>query len=170
MNPQNWLLWLLYEKDNQTPKIPIEVWQETNAKKAHEELKEMQSGSAKVLRDGYSVPDLPTRKLVPGDIVELRVGDKVPADMRIATLKTSTLRVQQSTTVVNGSCICIVGMPTEIGKIQTQMHEASLEESGTYLKKKLDEFGVTLTTAIGVICLVVWVVTLTAKISLCGMS
>ncbi|KAF6145429.1 hypothetical protein GIB67_032552 [Kingdonia uniflora] len=61
---------------------------ETNAKKAHEELKEMQSGSAKVLRDGYSVPDLPARKLFPGDIVELRVGEKVPADMRIATLKT----------------------------------------------------------------------------------
>lgn len=172
----------------------VGVWQETNAEKALDALKEMQSESAKVLRDGYYVPDLPARELVPGDIVELRVGDKVPADMRVASLKTSTLRVEQSsltgeampvikttspvfiddcelqakecmvfagTTVVNGSCLCVVvssGMKTEIGNIQTQIHEASLEESDTPLKKKLDEFGGRLTTAIGIICLTVWII------------
>ncbi|XP_052211522.1 calcium-transporting ATPase, endoplasmic reticulum-type [Diospyros lotus] len=172
----------------------VGVWQETNAEKALEVLKEMQCESAKVLRDGYLILDLPARELVPGDIVELRVGDKVPADMRIAVLKTSTLRVEQSsltgeampvlkgtnpifmedcdlqakenmvfagTTVVNGCCICIVistGMHTEIGNIQKQIHEASLEETDTPLKKKLDEFGSRLTTAIGVVCLIVWVI------------
>lgn len=172
----------------------VGVWQETNAEKALEALKEMQCESGKVLRDGYMMPDLPARELVPGDIVELRVGDKVPADMRVAVLKTSTLRVEQSsltgeampvlkgtapifmydcelqakenmvfagTTVVNGSCICIVistGMKTEIGKIQKQIHEASLEESDTPLKKKLDEFGGRLTTAIGLACLIVWAI------------
>lgn len=172
----------------------VGVWQENNAEKALEALKEMQCDSCKVMRDGYLVPDLPAKELVPGDIVELRVGDKVPADMRVAVLKTSTLRVEQSsltgeampvlkgtspvflddcelqakenmvfagTTVVNGSCICIVittGMQTEIGKIQTQIHEASLEEGDTPLKKKLDEFGNRLTTAIGLVCLVVWVI------------
>ncbi|KAK9145718.1 hypothetical protein Sjap_005621 [Stephania japonica] len=172
----------------------VGVWQETNAEKALEALKEMQSESAKVLRDGYFAPDLPARELVPGDIVELHVGDKVPADMRIASLKTSTLRVEQSsltgeampvikttspvfmddcelqakecmvfagTTIVNGSCKCIVvstGMQTEIGKIQRQIHEASLEESDTPLKKKLDEFGGRLTTSIGIVCLVVWII------------
>jgi len=172
----------------------VGVWQESNAEKALEALKEMQCESAKVRRDGYYVPDLPARELVPGDIVELRVGDKVPADMRVAHLKTSTLRVEQSsltgesmpvikgtnpvfmddcelqakecmlfagTTIVNGSCTGIVtsiGMNTEIGKIQTQIHEASLEEHDTPLKKKLDEFGGRLTTAIGVVCLVVWAI------------
>ncbi|GMP43902.1 hypothetical protein CsSME_00013079 [Camellia sinensis var. sinensis] len=172
----------------------VGVWQETNAEKALEALREMQCESAKVLRDGYLVPDLPARELVPGDIVELRVGDKVPADMRVATLTTSTLRVEQSsltgeampvlkgtnpifmddcelqakenmvfagTTVVNGSCICVVtstGMTTEVGKIQMQIHEASLEETDTPLKKKLDEFGNRLTTAIGLVCLIVWVI------------
>lgn len=172
----------------------VGVWQEGNAEKALEALKDMQCDSAKVLRDGYLVPDLPARELVPGDIVELRVGDKVPADMRVAGLKTSTLRVEQSsltgeampvmkatspvfvddcelqakenmvfagTTVVNGSCICIVvsiGMLTEIGNIQTQIHEASLEENDTPLKKKLDEFGNRLTSAIGLICLIVWLI------------
>ncbi|KAL5538864.1 hypothetical protein UlMin_043561 [Ulmus minor] len=172
----------------------VGVWQESNAEKALEALKQMQCEAGKVLRDGFLVPDLPARELVPGDIVELRVGDKVPADMRVAVLKTSTLRVEQSsltgetnpvlkgtepifiddcelqakentvfagTTVVNGSCICIVvstGMSTEIGKIQKQIHEASLEESDTPLKKKLDEFGSRLTTAIGVVCLIVWII------------
>lgn len=74
----------------------VGVWQEGNAEKALEALKDMQCDSAKVLRDGYLVPDLPARELIPGDIVELRVGDKVPADMRVAGLKTSTLRVEQS--------------------------------------------------------------------------
>ncbi|KAM7508549.1 hypothetical protein LguiA_019002 [Lonicera macranthoides] len=172
----------------------VGVWQESNAEKALEALKEMQCESCKVLRDGCLVPDLPSRELVPGDIVELWVGDKVPADMRVAFLKTSTLRVEQSsltgeampvlkgtnailaddcelqakenmvfagTTVVNGSCVCIVvntGMRTEIGKIQIQIHEASLEESDTPLKKKLDEFGNRLTSAIGFVCLIVWVI------------
>ncbi|TYH10181.1 hypothetical protein ES288_A07G158600v1 [Gossypium darwinii] len=172
----------------------VGVWQETNAEKALDALKEMQCESGKVLRDGYIVPDLPARELVPGDIVELQVGDKVPADMRIAALKTSTLRLEQSaltgeampvlkgtspifpeecelqakenmvfagTTVVNGSCVCIVvctGMNTEIGKIQKQIHEVSLEESDTPLKKKLDEFGSRLTTAIGLVCLIVWLI------------
>lgn len=172
----------------------VGVWQESNAEKALEALKQMQGESAKVFRDGYLVPDLPAKELVPGDIVELRVGDKVPADMRVATLKSSTLRVEQSsltgesmpvikstdflamddcelqakenmvfagTTVVNGSCICIVvntGMRTEIGKIQRQIHDASMEESDTPLKKKLDEFGNRLTSAIGIVCLFVWAI------------
>ncbi|KAL6005654.1 Calcium-transporting ATPase 2, endoplasmic reticulum-type [Asimina triloba] len=172
----------------------VGVWQESNAEKALEALKEMQCESAKVIRDAMHKLDLPARELVPGDIVELRVGDKVPADMRVASLKTSTLRVEQSsltgesmpvlkttnpvfmddcelqakecmvfsgTTVANGSCVCIVvstGMSTEIGKIQTQIHEASLEEHDTPLKRKLDEFGGRLTTAIGIVCLIVWVI------------
>ncbi|KAF8024515.1 hypothetical protein BT93_F1632 [Corymbia citriodora subsp. variegata] len=171
----------------------VGVWQETNAEKALQALKEMQCESGRVLRDGYLVPDLPARELVPGDIVELRIGDKVPADMRVVSLKTLTFRVEQSsltgeavpvlkgtnpivmvdcelqakenmvfagTIVVNGSCTCVVvstGMNTELGKIQKQIHEASLEETDTPLKKKLDEFGGRLTTAIGLVCLIVWI-------------
>ncbi|CAM6086149.1 unnamed protein product [Calypogeia fissa] len=171
----------------------VGVWQESNAERALEALKEMQSEHAKVTRDGTYHPDLFARELVPGDVVELRVGDKCPADMRVIQLKTSTFRVEQSSltgesmavikshapvglevelqgkeniifagsTVVNGSCVSIVvstGMMTEIGKIQVQIQEASLEEADTPLKKKLDEFGERLTTVIGVICLLVWVI------------
>ncbi|EEE62141.1 calcium-transporting ATPase 4, endoplasmic reticulum-type [Oryza sativa Japonica Group] len=73
----------------------VGVWQETNAEKALEALREIQSDHAAVLRDGDWLPSLPARDLVPGDIVQLRVGDKVPADMRVLRLVTSTLRVEQ---------------------------------------------------------------------------
>ncbi|KAG0473709.1 hypothetical protein HPP92_015566 [Vanilla planifolia] len=65
------------------------------------------------------------------------------------------------TTVVNGSCVCLVtqiGMNTEIGKIHSQIHEASQNEEDTPLKKKLNEFGEVLTALIGVICALVWLI------------
>ncbi|KAI4349242.1 hypothetical protein L6164_009856 [Bauhinia variegata] len=73
----------------------VGVWQESNAEKALEALKEIQSEHAAVIRDGKKIPSLPAKDLVPGDIVELRVGDKVPADMRVVELISSTLRVEQ---------------------------------------------------------------------------
>lgn len=172
----------------------VGVWQENNAEKALEALKEIQSEHAAVRRDGKFIPSLPAKELVPGDIVELRVGDKVPADMRVLSLISSTLRMEQGsltgesaavnktnhkidledtdiqskvcmvfagTTVVNGSCVCLVtqtGMNTEIGKIHSQIHEASQSEEDTPLKKKLNEFGEVLTALIGVICALVWLI------------
>ena len=64
----------------------VGIWQETNAEKALEALKEIQSQQATVMRDGNRVSSLPAKELVPGDIVELRVGDNVPTDMRVVAL------------------------------------------------------------------------------------
>ncbi|PHU13218.1 Calcium-transporting ATPase 2, endoplasmic reticulum-type [Capsicum chinense] len=49
-------------------------------------------------------------------------------------------------------------MCTEIGKIQRQIQDASMEERDTPLKKKLNEFGNRLTSAIGIVFLVVWAI------------
>ncbi|KAL8115679.1 hypothetical protein AgCh_022250 [Apium graveolens] len=171
----------------------VGVWQESNAEKALEALKEIQSEQACVIRNGKKVTNLPAKELVPGDIVELRVGDKVPADMRVVHLISSTLRVEQGsltgeseavsknvkpvgedsdiqgkkcmvfagTTIVNGTCISLVtqiGMNTEIGKVHSQIHEASQSEEDTQLKKKLNEFGEVLTLLIGLICALVWLI------------
>ncbi|KAL7600214.1 hypothetical protein Lser_V15G26491 [Lactuca serriola] len=73
----------------------VGVWQESNAEKALEALKEIQSEQATVIRNGRKISSLPAKELVPGDIVELRVGDKIPADMRVINLVSSTLRVEQ---------------------------------------------------------------------------
>ena len=73
----------------------VGVWQESNAEKALDALKEIQSEHAVVIREGAKISNLPAKELVPGDIVELKVGDKVPADMRVVELISSTLRSEQ---------------------------------------------------------------------------
>eukprot|EP00397_Hematodinium_sp_SG-2012_P002938 GEMP01002946.1.p1 GENE.GEMP01002946.1~~GEMP01002946.1.p1 ORF type:complete len:1031 (-),score=288.25 GEMP01002946.1:1471-4563(-) len=73
----------------------VGVWQETNAEKALEALKKLQPETAMVLRDGR-LERIDSSMVVPGDIVEVRVGDRVPADMRLVALKTTTLRIEQS--------------------------------------------------------------------------
>lgn len=68
---------------------------ESNAEKALEALKELQPLQARVLRSGiWRI--LPSADLVPGDVVDVRCGDKIPADCRLVHLKSTTLRVEQS--------------------------------------------------------------------------
>jgi len=74
----------------------VGVWQESNAEHALEALKEMQSEHAKTLRDGSLEPQLAASELVPGDVVSLSVGDRVPADMRMVAAQTATVRAQQA--------------------------------------------------------------------------
>mmetsp|Transcript_61664 Transcript_61664/g.161994 ORF Transcript_61664/g.161994 Transcript_61664/m.161994 type:complete len:1037 (+) Transcript_61664:147-3257(+) len=73
----------------------VGVWQESNAEKALDALKKLQPDSAMVLREG-SWQSIQAEDVVPGDIVEVRVGDKVPADMRLVSLRTTTIRIEQS--------------------------------------------------------------------------
>ncbi len=67
--------------------------QEGKAEKALESIKKMLSLEASVLRDGNK-KDIDAEKLVPGDIVELESGDKVPADLRLFSIR--NLRVEES--------------------------------------------------------------------------
>ena len=56
--------------------------QEHRAGRALEALRRMGAPSARALRDGQESV-LPARELVPGDVVLLRAGDRVPADARV---------------------------------------------------------------------------------------
>ena len=73
----------------------VGVWQEANAEAALEALKELQSETARVLRNG-KMSTINSREIVPGDIIEVKVGDRVPADTRVTELKTTSLRIDQS--------------------------------------------------------------------------
>lgn len=68
--------------------------QEAKAVKALDSLSSSLSTEATVIRAGKTLK-ISTPQLVPGDIVLLRSGDKVPADVRILSLK--ELRVDEST-------------------------------------------------------------------------
>nr|DAD41544.1 TPA_asm: hypothetical protein HUJ06_015867 [Nelumbo nucifera] len=73
----------------------VGVITETNAEKALQELRAYQADIATVLRNGcFSI--LPATELVPGDIVEVGVGCKVPADMRMIEMLSNQLRVDQA--------------------------------------------------------------------------
>uniref|UniRef100_H3BDY4 Calcium-transporting ATPase n=1 Tax=Latimeria chalumnae TaxID=7897 RepID=H3BDY4_LATCH len=85
----------------------IGVWQERNAENAIEALKEYEPEMGKVIRKERSgVQRIRARDIVPGDIVEIAVGDKVPADIRITTIKSTTLRVDQS--ILTGESVSVI--------------------------------------------------------------
>jgi len=56
--------------------------QEYRAERAIEALRQMAAPTANVIRDGRET-NLPARELVPGDVIILRAGDKIPADARL---------------------------------------------------------------------------------------
>ena len=64
------------------PIVGAGVITEYRGEKALDALREAAAPSARVRRGGR-VDDVPTRELVPGDLVLLRTGDVVPADLRL---------------------------------------------------------------------------------------
>ncbi len=67
--------------------------QEGKAEKALDAIRNMLSQQAMVKRDGRFI-SLPAEQLVPGDIVSLQSGDKVPADLRLFKLR--ELRIEEA--------------------------------------------------------------------------
>ena len=60
----------------------VGFWQEHQAGNAIEMLKQRLAVEARVMRDG-KWQKLPARELVPGDIIRVRLGDVVPADIKL---------------------------------------------------------------------------------------
>lgn len=73
----------------------VGVVQESNAEKAIDALKEYSPDEASVYRNGRLVK-IPAADLVPGDIVSVHVGDRIPADCRILSFSSSSFRVDQA--------------------------------------------------------------------------
>jgi len=73
--------------------IMVGFWQEFKTSRALEALQKVVVNFAKVLRDGEEKL-IKTQELVPGDIVLLSAGDKVPADLRL--FKINDLRVNEA--------------------------------------------------------------------------
>ncbi|HLC48356.1 MAG TPA: calcium-translocating P-type ATPase, SERCA-type [Candidatus Norongarragalinales archaeon] len=71
----------------------IGVYQEYKAGKAIEALRKLVTPKAKVLRMGAEI-EIPTAGLVPGDIIILHEGDKVPADARL--LEAHNLEIEEA--------------------------------------------------------------------------
>ncbi len=66
--------------------VALNFLQAYRSQKAVERLRQEVGQTASVMRDG-SLHEIPTREVVPGDVVQLRAGDLVPADCRLLITK-----------------------------------------------------------------------------------
>jgi Ca2+-transporting ATPase len=96
--------------------VALGVVEEYRSEKAMEALKKMAALTATVIRKGADV-EIPARDVVPGDIVVLSTGDKIPADLRLieafnlrtdeASLTGESTPVEKATQVIEGTDIAI---------------------------------------------------------------
>ncbi len=106
--------------------------QEFKAGNAIEALSDMIPENTTVLRDGEN-KSIPVSEIVPGDIVQLEAGDRIPADMRLirqknlmvaeAALTGESLPVQKSITSVNKDAV--------IGDRKCMVYGGTLVTAGT---------------------------------------
>ncbi|MBX6771152.1 MAG: cation-transporting P-type ATPase [Chloroflexi bacterium] len=71
----------------------IETANETRARRAIEALRRLDAPTAAVVRDGVPTR-IAARDVVPGDLVLLQLGERVPADLRL--IETTALRIDES--------------------------------------------------------------------------
>lgn len=83
------------------------AFQERNAESAIEALKEYEPEMGKVVRgDKSGVQKIRAKEIVPGDIVEVSVGDKIPADIRLIKIFSTTIRIDQS--ILTGESVSVI--------------------------------------------------------------
>ncbi len=122
-------------------------FQEWKAEEAMKELAKMATPSVKVYRDG-EIADIPGKELVPGDLLKLEMGGKVPTDAKV--IESNNLKVDESiltgesesvskekgdeiysgTVISRGRCEAKVigtGMKTKLGEIAGELQKESIE-------------------------------------------
>lgn len=90
--------------------------QETKNTKVMESFKKMVPTFATVIRGGIKLR-LPTEELVVGDLVEIRLGDKIPADIRI--IECRGLRVENSSITGESEPVVRTDYPTDKNPLES---------------------------------------------------
>jgi H+-transporting ATPase len=153
----------------------VGFWQEHKASNAIELLKQRLAPEARVLRDGAWVT-LPGRELVPGDIVQIRLGDIVPADVKLiegeyllvdeSSLTGESLPVEKhvggtaysGTTAHRGEMkglVVATGMNTYFGKTARLVEEADTKSHFQKAVIKIGDYLIALAIALVVLILIV---------------
>jgi len=91
----------------------VGVWQSRSASDSLAALEKLQAAVCTVFRDGRVASAVPVAELVPGDVVELRTGDKVPADGRLVSLSSSVMAVDEGS--LTGESATVHKLPGDEG-------------------------------------------------------
>ncbi|EKV30492.1 Ca ion P-type ATPase [Caenispirillum salinarum AK4] len=104
----------------------IGFYQEGKAEKALESIKGMLSPKATVKRGG-SKGEIDAEEVVPGDIVAIEAGDRVPADIRL--LNANRLRIQEA--ALTGESEAVDKTPDAVDEDTDLAERSSLAHAGT---------------------------------------
>ncbi len=159
--------------------------QEYHVEKTLAALRKLLKPKAIVIREGAR-KEIESKELVPGDLVVLSSGDKVPADGKIIeeanllineailtgeeeaimkTIKEENSLVFMGTIVTSGRGIMEVlniGRETAIGRVEQSL--ACIKERRTPIQLKLDEFSKSLGKIILIVCTIVFLVGLLYRV------
>ncbi|MBN1263640.1 MAG: HAD-IC family P-type ATPase [Candidatus Pacebacteria bacterium] len=148
--------------------------QEYKAEKSLLALKEILVPQARVIREGKEV-QIEVERIVPGDLVVLLTGDKIPADGRLIeavdfhsneailtgeskpVLKKNKADVFMGTVVASGRGKMLAvktGAETRVGRIATKLSQTVAEE--TPLKKQISQLSKVLAIIFSLICLIIF--------------
>jgi magnesium-transporting ATPase (P-type) len=113
-------------------KTAIGIIQEGRAEKARDAIKGMLSTRAHAMRDG-TVSDVDAETLVPGDVVKIRPGDRIPADCRL--LDSANLQVEESAltgeSVASVKDTAAVAADANVGDRTSMLFSGTLVVAGT---------------------------------------
>ncbi|KAK4443632.1 sodium transport ATPase 5 [Podospora aff. communis PSN243] len=90
--------------------IVIGFIQDLQAARTIASLKSLNCATARVVRDGKPAATIEASKLVPGDIIELKVGDSVPADARVF----EAVNLEADESLLTGESVPVRKDPSEI--------------------------------------------------------
>jgi len=100
--------------------------QEGKAEDALKAIRQMLSPNAMVIRDGHQIT-IHARELVPGDIVLLQPGDKVPADLRL--FRVNGLQIQEA--VLTGESMAVEKITENVAEDSVIGDRTCMAYSGT---------------------------------------
>lgn len=136
-------------------------WQEYKASRELAALRKLEVSTSRVIRDGKQI-EIPSSNLVPGDLIVLESGDKIPADSRIVesyeltvnesalsgeslpvvkTLEKDDNEIYFGTIVITGRAkaqVLKTGTQTKFGQIALNLSD--IQEEQTPLEKTLGDF------------------------------
>jgi Ca2+-transporting ATPase len=108
----------------------VGAYQTSSAENALSALKKLQPQKACVLRNGIWNSEFPVAQIVPGDIVYVKVGEKVPADCRILSLRTTTFSTDEGS--LTGESVTVSKSPAIVSTNDTAIfNKSNMLFSGT---------------------------------------